>query len=72
LVDDRYGIVDKITDYIPKRNKYKLIYEGGIEDEVSPKILRKGNPTRLSIAEAEYWNQNGGKNKLPDEMKQMA
>jgi hypothetical protein len=72
LNDDRYGIVDKITDYTPKRNKYKLIYEGGVEDEVFPKILRKGNPTRLSIAEAKYWNQNGGKNKLPDEMKQLA
>jgi hypothetical protein len=64
LNDDRYGIVDKVTDLNPKRNKYKLIYEGGGEDEVSPKILRKGNPTRLSIAETEYWNHNGGKNKL--------
>jgi hypothetical protein len=71
LHDDRYGIVDKILNFNPKKNKYKLIYEGGIQDSVSPKILRKGNPTRLSIAEANYWNRRGGKNKLPEDMRKL-
>jgi hypothetical protein len=55
----------------PKRNKDKLVYEGGIKDQVGPKILRKGNPTRLSIAEPEFWNKIVGKNKLPEEMKEL-
>jgi hypothetical protein len=71
LNDDRYGIVDKILSFNPKRNKYKLVYEGGVRDEVRPNILRKGNPTRLSIAEAEYWNAVGGKNKLPEGMQKL-
>jgi hypothetical protein len=72
LNDDRYGIVDKILSFNPKRNKYKLVYEGGIKDLVRPNILRKGNPTRLSVAEAEYWNKMGGKNKLPEGMRRLA
>jgi hypothetical protein len=48
------------------------VYEGGVKDEVKPKILRKGNPTRLSIAKAEYWNAVGGKNKMPEGMKRLA
>jgi hypothetical protein len=71
LSDDRYGLVDKIEDYLPKRNKYKLVYEGGVEDEVNPKILRKGNPTRISVAEIDYWNRVGGKNNLPDDFKKL-
>jgi hypothetical protein len=71
LNDDRYGIVDKILSFNPKRNKYKLVNEGGVRDEVGPKILRKGNPTLLSIAEAAYWNAMGGKNKLPEGMQKL-
>jgi hypothetical protein len=48
-----------------------VLYEGGVQDEVNPKILRKGNPTRLSVAEIEYWNEQGGKNKLPEVMKKL-
>jgi hypothetical protein len=71
LNDDRYGIVDKIMSFNPKRNKYRLVYEGGVKDMRSPNILRKGNPTRLSIAEAEYWNKMGGKNKLPEDIRRL-
>jgi hypothetical protein len=39
-----------------------------VKDEVNPKILRKGNPTRLSVAEVKYWNEMGGKNILPETM----
>jgi hypothetical protein len=71
LSDDRYIVVDKITDFNPKTNKYKLIYEGGVKDEVNPKILRKGNPTRLSVAEVKYWNEMGGKNILPSNFQKL-
>jgi hypothetical protein len=71
LNDDRYGIVEEITDFNFKKNKYKLIYEGAVRDEVAPKILRKGNPARLSIAEVNYWNKIGGKDKLPKDMRRL-
>jgi hypothetical protein len=69
--DDKYGIVKEIKDFNPKRNKYKLVYEGGVEDEVNLKILRKGNPMRLYFAEIEYWNRVGGKYKLPSDFKKL-
>jgi hypothetical protein len=71
LKDDKYGIVDKILNYTPKTNKHQLVYEGGSKDTVIPKVLRKGNPTRLSLAEVEYWNKNGGKGNLPEDMSKL-
>jgi hypothetical protein len=71
LKDGKYGIVDKITNYTPKTNKYQLVYEGGVKDNVLPKVLRKGNPTRLSLAEVKYWNKNGGKGNLPEDMSKL-
>jgi hypothetical protein len=58
-------------EYIPKINKYRLIYEGCARDEILPKVLRKGNLTRLNLAEIECWNKNGGKGNLPEDMSKL-
>jgi hypothetical protein len=71
LKNDKYGIVDKILNYTPKTKKYQLVYEGGVKDNVLPKVLRKGNPTRLSLAEVKYWNKHGGKDALPEDMSKL-
>jgi hypothetical protein len=69
LNESKRGLIDKITDYNPKTDKYKIQYEGGSTDTLAPKRFREGHPTRLSHVEVEYWNQLGGKNKLPDQFK---
>jgi hypothetical protein len=71
LKDDKYGIIDKILNYTPKTNKYWLEYEGGAKDNVLLKILRKGNLTRLSFGEVEYWNKHGEKGNLPEDMSKL-
>ncbi len=63
LDDGRRGVVDKILSY--SKGKYKIIYEDGSTDTVSPIALREERPAALSIIERRYWN---GKS-IPDTIK---
>ncbi len=53
--NDKRGIIDKILDYNAKSDKYKVVYEGGVTDEIKSKNLRETNPTHLSDIERDYW-----------------
>jgi hypothetical protein len=69
LNDDKRGLINKITNYNSKTDNYTIQYGGAGTDKLKPKRLREGHPTRLSHVEIEYWNDHGGKNKLPDRFK---
>jgi hypothetical protein len=47
------------------------VNEGDAKENVLQKVLRKGNPTRLSLAEVEYWIKHGGKDTLPEDMSKL-
>ncbi|MGI6156063.1 MAG: hypothetical protein ACOYEB_09070, partial [Enterococcus lemanii] len=55
LDSDKRGIISEIISYNPKTDKYKVIYEGGVKDEIKAKNLRETNPTSLSRMEIEFW-----------------
>ena len=55
LKNGKRGIIQRITGYNPKTNKYTIIYEGGVNDTIPASSLREGNPTVLSRMEREYW-----------------
>ena len=55
LNNDKRGIISEIISYNPKTDKYKVIYEGGVKDEIKAKNLRETNPTQLSRMEIEFW-----------------
>lgn len=49
------GIVKKIVSYDSRRNKYHVIYEGGVEDDIGPRALRIGRPAVMSDMEKDFW-----------------
>ena len=55
LKEGKRGIVQRITGYNIKSNKYTVIYEGDEHDTIPASSLREGNPTKLSRMEREYW-----------------
>ena len=55
LKEGKRGIIQRITGYNTKTNKYSIIYEGGVHDTIPASSLREGNPTKLSRMEREYW-----------------
>ena len=55
LDNEKRGIISEILSYNPKTDKYKVIYEGGVKDEIKAKNLRETNPTRLSPLEIDFW-----------------
>ena len=69
LKKGKRGIVDKIISYDPKKNKYRVQYEGGVKDTIPAKNLREGNPIKLSQMELEYWSSQ---NTIPDAIKKWA
>jgi hypothetical protein len=70
--DDKYGVVDKILSYDEDKNKYTILYEGSSKKyQEPPENLRKGNPSRLSLAEVVFWNKQGGMSVLPDRFKRL-
>jgi hypothetical protein len=70
--DDKYGVVDKILSYDATKNKYTILYKGiSKKYEEPPENLRKGNPSRLSLAEVVFWNHQGGISALPDRFKRL-
>ncbi|KAK8836406.1 hypothetical protein M9Y10_039749 [Tritrichomonas musculus] len=66
IKNGKRGAVDKIISYDEKKNKYKVQYEGGVQDSIPAKNLREGNPARLSTLELEYWSKQKS---LPDNIK---
>ena len=63
------GIIEKIIDWDSKKRKYEVKYEGCKKyDKIPPMNLRRGAPTRLSIAERDYWKN---KDDMPDEFKKL-
>lgn len=55
LKQGKRGIIEQITGYNVKKDKYNIIYEGGVRDTIPAVNLREGNPTKLSRIEREYW-----------------
>lgn len=55
LKEGKRGDVEEIKEYYPRTDKYKVKYEGGVEDIIPAKHLREGRPTKLSRIEREYW-----------------
>ena len=55
LNNGKRGIVAEIISYNPRSDKYKVVYEGGVKDEIKAKNFRETNPTRLSKMEIEFW-----------------
>lgn len=60
------GIVKEILNYNPKSNKYKIVYEGGVEDYIGPRALRIGRPAVMSEMEKDYWTKQ--KNHIPQKL----
>lgn len=70
LKNGKRGVVIEILKYSEKTNKYKVKYEGGVEDWILPKSLREGTPAKLSRIEREYWVNESKKNKpIPNNIK---
>lgn len=67
LKEGKRGDVIEIHDY--KNGKYTVLYEGGKSDNILPRDLREGNPTKISRIEREYWIKNVSK--IPKEMRKM-
>ena len=55
LKNQKRGVVDEIISYDEKKDKYKVIYEGGVKDIIPAKNLREGEPLKLSSMERAYW-----------------
>ena len=55
LKDQKRGVVEKILDYDIKKDKYSIIYEGGVKDKIPAKNLREGEPLKLSSMERAFW-----------------
>jgi hypothetical protein len=70
--EGKTGLDDHIFSYDPKQNKYSIKYEGSDRRfKILPTALRRGNPTRLSLAEVAYWNQHGGRSGVPEKFKSL-
>ena len=55
LKDEKRGVIQTIEGYDDKRDKYKVVYEGGVHDTIPAKNLREGDPLKLSPIERSYW-----------------
>lgn len=55
LKEGKRGIIESIIGYNANKDKYNIIYEGGVHDTIPAVNLREGNPTKLSRMEREYW-----------------
>ena len=62
LKGGKRGIVEKITSYDSKKNKYHIEYSEGTKDFIPAKNMREGIPTKLSRMELVYWSK---KNNIP-------
>ena len=60
------GDVEFIESYDSKKNKYKVVYEGGVTDKIPPRNLRESAPAKLSSKELEYWSKQKS---VPDNIK---
>ena len=66
LKGGKRGIVEKITSYDTKKNKYHIEYSEGTKDFIPAKNLREGAPTKLSRMELIYWTK---KKTIPNNIK---
>ena len=57
LKGGKRGIVEKITSYDSKKNKYHIEYSEGTKDFIPAKDMREGVPTKLSRMELIYWSK---------------
>lgn len=55
LKNGKRGNIEEILEYRESDDKYKVRYEGGVEQYIPAKNLREGNPSKLSRIEREYW-----------------
>ena len=66
LKGGKRGIVEKITSYDSKKNKYHIEYSEGTKDFIPAKNMREGAPTHLSRMELQYWSK---KKNIPTSIK---
>ena len=55
LKNQKRGVVERIVDYDSRRDRYTVIYEGGVQDKIPAKNLREGEPLTLSSMERAFW-----------------
>lgn len=55
LKNGKRGNIEEILEYRESDDKYKVRWEGGVEQYIPAKNLREGNPSKLSRIEREYW-----------------
>ena len=55
LKDEKRGVVQGIESYNEKTDRYKVVYDGGVHDEIPSKNLREGEPLKLSTMERAFW-----------------
>jgi hypothetical protein len=65
IANDKKGVVEEILSYDQKKDKYRVLFEGGVTDTIPAKNLREGNPTNLSPLERKYWDKNKRNSNLP-------
>ena len=57
LHNQQRGIIDKITGYDAKKDKYHVLYDEGTKDTIPSKNLRETEPNKLSPMEISYWSK---------------
>ena len=55
LKDEKRGVIERIESYDERRDRYKVVYEGGVHDNIPAKNLREGEPLKLSPIERAFW-----------------
>lgn len=55
LKNDKRGQVEYIENYLPNKNRYRVVFEDGSKELRPVRALREGNPTKLSREERIYW-----------------
>ncbi|EAX87117.1 hypothetical protein TVAG_112360 [Trichomonas vaginalis G3] len=64
LDDAKRGVIAEILSYNSRTDKYKVRYEGGVEDEIKSNALRESKPTHLGPMEREFWKGKEIPNKI--------
>ena len=55
LKNKKRGVVERTVDYDGRKDKYTVIYEGGVQDKIPAKNLREGEPLTFSRMERAFW-----------------
>lgn len=66
LKGGKRGIVEIIKKYDTAKHKYHVVYTDGTEDDIPPRDLREGAPTKLSNMELDFWSK---KKNIPESIR---